>query len=269
VPFEAASAVGDPGRHPNEDAWAADWERGVFAVCDGVTSSQLPDGSYPTWAGGARAAWLAAAAIVAAAPAEGLARALAAADRLIGALNAARDDGPLDYYLHDAYNTTAVAAALAPDGRASVVCVGDAAALLQPLAGPPRLLTRFQTDAAEALRDELLRAGGLPEPERARLFRTELRNLAGAWRGHANAGFGVLDGTGRFAPLVESLDLSLAAGDRLYLCSDATGRALASLAAAGERLPATAAEALARARRWERETGASYGDDLTALIVER
>src|ERR687898_3576740 len=71
--YGVASAVGDPARHPNEDAWAADRERGVFAVCDGVTSSHLPDGTYPAWAGGARAAWLAAAAIVAAAPREGLA----------------------------------------------------------------------------------------------------------------------------------------------------------------------------------------------------
>src|SRR5438552_9542553 len=100
--FEAASVVGDPARHPNEDAWAADADRGVFAVCDGVTSSHRPDGTYPAWAGGARAAWLAAAAIVAAAPTAGLDGALATADRLIAALNGARDDGPLDYDLHDA-----------------------------------------------------------------------------------------------------------------------------------------------------------------------
>src|SRR5437879_5008007 len=96
--FDVASVVGDPARHPNEDAWAADAARGLFAVCDGVTSSHLPDGTYPAWAGGARAAWLAAAAIVAAAPTAGLEGALAAADRLIAALNDARDDGPLDYH---------------------------------------------------------------------------------------------------------------------------------------------------------------------------
>jgi serine/threonine protein phosphatase PrpC len=269
VRLDVASVVGDPGRHPNEDAWAADVERGVFAVCDGVTSSHHPDGSYPAWAGGGRAAWLGAAAIVAAAPTEGLERALATADGLIAALNRARDDGPLDYDLHDTYNTTAVAAAVAPDGSVTIACVGDAAALVQPADGAARLLTRFQTDAAESLRDDLLRDGGVPVKERARLFRTELRNRVGPWRGHASPGFGVLDGTGRFGPLVEWVRLPLAPGDGLYLCSDATGRALASLAAAGHPLPPTAADALAHARRWERETRARYADDLTALIVRR
>src|SRR6476661_7808261 len=122
--FAVASAVGDPARHPNEDAWAADPERGAFAVCDGVTSSHLADGSYPTWAGGGRAAWLAAAALAAAPPGDerrgALASALATADRLVGALNAARDDGPIDYLYHDAYNTTAVAALVGPDGATTV-----------------------------------------------------------------------------------------------------------------------------------------------------
>src|SRR5262249_58947666 len=112
---------------------------------------------------------------------------------------------------------TAVAAALASDGRTRLACVGDAAALLQPAGGAPRLLTRFQTDAAEALRDDLLRDGGVAEPERVRLFRTELRNRSRPWRGHASPGFGVLDGTGRFGPLVEWVDLALAPGARLHL----------------------------------------------------
>ena len=64
--FHALSRVGDPRRHPNEDAWAADPARGAFAVCDGVTSTNLADGSYPPWAGGGKAAWLAAAALAAA-----------------------------------------------------------------------------------------------------------------------------------------------------------------------------------------------------------
>lgn len=261
--------VGDPSRHPNEDAWAADLAHGAFAVCDGVTSSFQPDGAYPHWAGGARAAWLAAAAIVASAPSAGLMAGLAAADRLIAALNSARDDGPLDYDLHDAYNTTAVGALIAPDGATSLVCVGDAAALLQPASGPPRLLTRFQTDAAESVCDELLRDGGMAPRERARLFRTELRNRSGPWRGRPAMGFGVLDGTNRFSPLVESVHIRLEVGDRLYLCSDATGRALAALVATGQPLPATASAALVWARRWERESATSYADDLTALVVER
>jgi hypothetical protein len=66
--LDVASVVGDPERHPNEDAWAADPEHGIFVVCDGVTSSHLSDGSYPAWAGGAGAAWLGAAAIAAPAP---------------------------------------------------------------------------------------------------------------------------------------------------------------------------------------------------------
>jgi serine/threonine protein phosphatase PrpC len=268
VRFEAASLVGDPARHPNEDAWSADAEHGAFAVCDGVTSTHLPDGRYPTWAGGARAAWLAAGAIVVAAPLVGLDGALAKADRLIATLNAARDEGPLDYDLHDAYNTTAIAALIGSYGEASLACVGDAAALVQPAAGPARLLTRFQTDAAETLRDELLRVDGMAARERARLFRTELRNRVGPWRGRAGVGFGVLDGTGRFGPLVERVRLTLGAGDRLYLCSDAAGRALAALAAAGVALPASVASVFTHAREWERITKAAYTDDLTVVIVE-
>src|SRR5207253_3326263 len=76
---DVASVVGDPDHHPNEDAWSADPSHGIFVICDGVTSSHLPDGTYPTWAGGARAAWLAAAAIAATAPTLGLTDALAAA----------------------------------------------------------------------------------------------------------------------------------------------------------------------------------------------
>ncbi|HEY3081954.1 MAG TPA: hypothetical protein VGM69_18845 [Chloroflexota bacterium] len=269
--FTAASLTGDPGRHPNEDAWAADPLRGAFAVCDGVTSSHLADGSYPPWAGGARAAWLAAAALAAAPPGErraALGSALARADRMIAALNGARDDGPIDYLEHDVYNTTAVAA-LVEDEVATIASLGDAVALLQPAAGEPRLLTAFQTAAAERLRDELLRGEGVPSAERARLFRRELRNRVDAWQGRAGLGFGVLDGTGRYGGLVEWVDLTLRIGDRLYLVSDTTGHCLAGLAAAGRPLPADAAAALALAGRWEVERGASYHDDLTALVIER
>src|SRR5947209_5561281 len=126
IPFSALSRAGDRARHPNEDAWAADPARGAFAVCDGVTSSHLVDGSYPAWAGGGRAAWLAAAAIAAAPagePRASLADAFATADRLIAALNAARDDGPIDYLEHDVFNTTAVGA-IVEAGRATIALVG-------------------------------------------------------------------------------------------------------------------------------------------------
>jgi serine/threonine protein phosphatase PrpC len=271
VVFAAASLTGDPARHPNEDAWAADPTRGAFAVCDGVTSTHLADGSYPPWAGGGRAAWLAAAALAAAPPGEpraALASALATADRLIGALNRARDDGPIDYLEHDVFNTTAVATLIAR-GRATIACLGDAAALLQPAGGRPRLLTRFQTAAAERLRDELLAGDGMPLAERAALFRRELRNRVEPWCGQAGIGFGVLDGTGRYEPMVEWTELPLRAGDRLYLVSDTTGHCLAALAAEGRELPPSAAEAIALARGWEDERGAAYHDDLTALVVER
>jgi hypothetical protein len=269
--FTAASLTGDPARHPNEDAWAADPARGAFAVCDGVTSSHLADGSYPPWAGGGRAAWLAAAALAAVPPGRGraaLASAMAGADRLIAALNGARDDGPIDYLEHDAYNTTAVAA-LVEDERATVAGLGDAVALVQPSTGRPRLLTPFQTAAAERLRDELLRGDGLTAAERARIFRQELRNRVDAWHGRNDLGFGVLDGTGRGPGLVAWAELTLGIGDRLYLVSDTTGHCLAGLAAAGQRLPPDAAAAIARARRWEVEQAAPYHDDLTALVVER
>jgi serine/threonine protein phosphatase PrpC len=269
--FTAASLTGDARRHPNEDAWAADPARGAFAVCDGVTSTHLPDGSYPPWAGGAPAAWLAAAALAAAPPGDprtALGSALATADRLIGALNRARDDGPIDYLEHDVFNTTAVAAVV-EDDRATIACLGDAAALVQPADGRPRRLTRFQTAAAERLRDELLKDDGMAAAERVVLFRRELRNRVDAWRGRAGLGFGVLDGTIRFGGLVEWVELPLRVGDRLYLVSDTTGHCLAGLAAAGRPLPADAAAAVARARRWEDERSASYRDDLTALVVER
>jgi serine/threonine protein phosphatase PrpC len=271
IRWGVATREGDGASHPIEDAWAADPARGAFAVCDGVTSSHLPDGSYPSWAGGGRAAWLAAAALAAApvgARRAALEAALARADALVGALNAGRDDGPIDYDLHDVFNTTAVAAIVDPDGGTTIACVGDAAALVQPAAGPARLLTRFQTDAAEELRDEILRQGGISERERAVLFRRELRNRTEPWRGRADVGFSVVDGSGRLGPLVEWVELRLAPGDRLYLCSDATGRALADLAAAGQILPSSPAAALDEARRWEIDTRARYPDDLTALIVE-
>jgi serine/threonine protein phosphatase PrpC len=269
--FTAASLTGDAARHPNEDAWAADPTRGAFAVCDGVTSSHRPDGSYPPWAGGGRAAWLAAAALTAAPPGEGrtaLGAALATADRLLGALNRARDDGPIDYLQHDVYNTTAVAA-LVEDDRATIACLGDAAALLQPADGRSRLLTRFQTAAAERLRDELLRDDGMTDDERALVFRRDLRNRVSAWRGRAGLGFGVLDGSGRYGGLVEWVELPLRVGDRLYLVSDTTGHCLAGVAAAGRALPPSAAGAVALARAWEAERAAPYHDDLTALVVER
>lgn len=264
--YSAASVLGDPKRHPNEDAWAADPAAGAFAVCDGVTSTMLEDGSYPPWAGGARAAWLAAGAIAATARALGLHGALAAADRLVAALNDARDDGPIDYFLHDAFNATAVAALIEPDGAVKVACVGDAAALFQPRDGPPRLLTRFQTDAAERLRDEEL-LGRLSQRERALVFRGELRNRVEPWHGRSGMGFGVLDGTGRYAALTETVDLELRPGDRLYLCSDATGRCLAALAAARQSLPPEAAAVLERTRAWEQQTETAYPDDLTTIIV--
>jgi hypothetical protein len=248
-----------------------------------VTASFLADGSYPPWAGGGRAAWLAAAAL-AAAPAgparAALTHALETADRLIGALNAARDDGPIDYREHDVFNTTAVAAIVEP-GRATIALVGDAAALLQPAdtrgkvpqvsrprPASARLLTRFQTEAAERLRDEALREGGMAEADRVELFRRELRNRVEPWRGHAGVGFGVLDGTGRFGPLVEWVEVELGPGDRLYLASDATGWALASLAREGGSLPPTAADVLDHASGWEARTRARYRDDLTVLVVE-
>src|SRR5207253_1732877 len=81
------------------------------------------------------------------------------ADRLIGSLNVARDDGAVDYRLHDTFNTTAVAAIVETD-RATIAMLGDAAALLQPVDGPARLLTRLQTEAAERLRDDILRDDG-------------------------------------------------------------------------------------------------------------
>ncbi|HZQ98884.1 MAG TPA: hypothetical protein VFC93_08725 [Chloroflexota bacterium] len=268
--FQALSVPGDPLRHPNEDAWAANPARGAFAVCDGVTASFLADGSYPPWAGGGKAAWLAAAALAAAPPGPprgALAAALATADRLVGSLNAARDDGPIDFREHDTFNTTAVAA-IVEAGRATIAMLGDAAALLQPSSGAARLLTRFQTTAAERLRDEILREGGMSEAERVALFRRELRNRVEPWHGHAGIGFGVLDGTGRFGPLVEWVEVELAPGDRLYLASDATGWALNALAEAGQPLPTAPAEVLAYARRWEHDTNARYRDDLTVLIVE-
>jgi serine/threonine protein phosphatase PrpC len=261
--FAAASAAGD--RHPNEDAWAADELRGAFALCDGVTSTFLADGTYPGWAGGARAAWLAAAALAAApagSPKEALGRALAAADRLIHALNGQRDDGEIDYLEHDVYNATAVAAIV--EGRAATIaCLGDAAALLQPRVGTARLLTRFDTAAAEQLRDGELR--DMPLVERVRLFRRELRNRADPWRGRPSMGFGVLDGTGRYAAMTQWVEQPLAPGDRLYLVSDNTGHYLVDLIGRGERLPDTPAEAIAGAGAWE---GAPYRDDLTALVVE-
>jgi serine/threonine protein phosphatase PrpC len=261
--FAAASVAGD--RHPNEDAWAADELRGAFAVCDGVTSTYLADGSYPLWAGGGRAAWLAAAALAAAPagpPTEAIAHALAVADRLIHALNAHRDDGAIDYFEHDVYNTTAVAA-IVEDSRATIACLGDAAALLQPKDAPARLLTRFDTAAAEKLRDGELRA--MPVAERVMLFRRELRNRAEPWRGRPAMGFGVLDGTGRYVTLTQWVEQPLQPGDRLYLVSDNTGHYLVDLAARGGRLPETPAEVLAGAGAWE---GAPYRDDLTALVVE-
>lgn len=261
--FAAASAAGD--RHPNEDAWAADEARGAFAVCDGVTSTYLADGAYPPWAGGARAAWLAAAALASAPvgpPREALTQALRSADRLIHALNAHRDDGAIDYLEHDVYNTTAVAA-IVERGVATIACLGDAAALVQPRDAPPKLLTRFDTAAAEQLRDGELR--GMPIAERVVLFRRELRNRADPWRGRPSMGFGVLDGTGRYAALTQWVEQPLRPGDRLYLVSDNTGHYLVDLAARGGELPATPAEVLAGAAAWE---GAPYRDDLTALVVE-
>jgi serine/threonine protein phosphatase PrpC len=261
--FAAASAAGD--RHPNEDAWAADERRGAFAVCDGVTSTFLADGTYPGWAGGGRAAWLAAAALAAAPPGpprEALGHALAAADRLIHALNRHRDDGAIDYLEHDVYNATAVAAIVQPRA-ATIACLGDAAALLQPRAGPARLLTRFDTAAAEKLRDGELR--DMPLAERVVLFRRELRNRAEPWRGRPSMGFGVLDGTGRYAAMAQWVEQPLAPGDRLYLVSDSTGHYLVDLIARGERLPDTPAQTIAGAAAWE---GAAYRDDLTALVVD-
>lgn len=258
--FSALSVVGDPARHPNEDAWAADPVRGAFAACDGVTSTNLDDGSYPPWAGGGRAAWLAAAALAAAPPGPpraALEAALATADRLIGALNDARDDGPLDYLTHDAFNTTAVAAVV-EGRRATIAMVGDAAALVQR-SGGAQLLTRFQTDGAERLRDSLP-----DDAERIALFRRELRNRTNSFRGVEGVGFGVLDGSGRYGPLVEWVETTLGPGERLYLASDATGRALAALALAGRALPRTTADVLDVARGFE----APYRDDLTVVIVE-
>jgi hypothetical protein len=261
VRFSALSRAGDPLRHPNEDAWAADPARGAFAVCDGVTATHLPDGTYPPWAAGGRAAWLAVAALAAAPPGpprHGLATALATADRLIAALNAARDDGPIDYLLHDAFNTTAVAA-IVEDGRATIAMVGDAAALIQT-PHRARLLTRFQTDGAEALRDRMA-----DQAARTVMFRRELRNRVEPWEGKP-IGFGVLDGTGRFGPLVQWVEVALEGP--LYLTSDSTGRALASLAEAGQPLPPTPADVLDFAIGWETRTNARYHDDLTVLIVE-
>lgn len=261
--FAAASRAGD--RHPNEDAWAANEERGAFAVCDGVTSTFLPDGSYPPWAGGARAAWLAAAALAsppAGAARSALAEGLRTADRLIHALNGHRDDGAIDYLEHDPFNTTAVAA-IVEGATATLACLGDAAALLQPRDGPARLLTTFDTAAAERLRDGELRS--MPEGERVILFRKELRNRVEPWRSRPSMGFGVLDGTGRYAPLTQWIEVALASGDRLYLVSDSVGHFLSELAGRGERLPEAPGEVVGGAAAWE---GAAYRDDLTALVVE-
>ncbi|TAK21166.1 MAG: hypothetical protein EPO26_14610 [Chloroflexota bacterium] len=273
--YAALSIVGDRDRHPNEDAWAIGVGGETYAVCDGVTTSHLPDGRYPSWAGGGVAAHVAADELVSldssppgarhASPRQHIIAALARADALVAGLNANRDDGPIDFDLHDAYSTTAVVANLA-DGRVHVACLGDAAAILAPAHAPPYPLTRFQTDAAEAIRDILLADGREPR-ERASLFRRELRNRPSAWRNRAGVGYGVLDGTGRYRPMIEWRQAPIGRGDRLYIATDAVGRCLADRIERGEPLPTAPEEVIAVTRAWERRTRAAYQDDATVLIV--
>lgn len=264
--FAAWSETGDPSRHLNEDAWAADPATGVFAVCDGVTAPTGEDGAYPAWAAGGDAARLAADLLMRGppGPGDGFAAAFRAADEDISRLNRDRGLNEPDFVTTDRGNTTAVVMRIAGDA-AHIAWLGDAAALIARARGRADLLTRFQTDTAEWLRERAL-VGAMSAPERARLFRADLRNRGAPWCGYVAAGFGVLDGTGRYSALLERCTVAVRPGDRLYLASDAVGRALAAQAERAD-LPPEPEEVIALARAAERAGGAPYHDDATVLIV--
>ncbi len=264
--FAAWSETGDPSRHLNEDAWAADSAAGAFAVCDGVTAPIGEDGAYPAWAAGGDAARLAADLLVRGprGSADRFEAGFRSADAAIARLNRDRGLNEPDFVTTDRGNTTAVVLRIA-GALAHVAWLGDAAALIARAGGRAELLSRFQTDTAEWLREDAL-VGAMPAPERARLFRAELRNRVAPWHDHARPGFGVLDGTGRYVGLLERCVVTLLPGDRIYLASDAVGRALAAHAAR-EELPAEPEEVIALTRAAERVSGARYHDDATVLIV--
>ncbi|CAG0936119.1 hypothetical protein TFLX_04985 [Thermoflexales bacterium] len=209
---------------PNEDAFVADADRGIFIVADGITST--PAGKYPNPSGGQLAAKVFCETIhqhlVSRSPVtvEDVDTALRLANQEINALNCKQGRYTQANFLDVDYCATVGTVVVGIEGQAQIWHVGDTM-VVRKRGTALELLTDSQTQNVIEYRDKIKRSGALPLRDLTVAIRRDFRNnLKARGINGEPVGYGAFTGEPGVFDFLVRRELPLQREDVLLVMSD-------------------------------------------------